>query len=60
MLYSVTNKQSNDWLPEEDDAHAGDGGRGSTAQVVGLKQEVDVWAELNALTAWHCQQTVVI
>lgn len=47
-------------LPEEDDAHAGDGGGGSTAQVMGLEQEVDIRAELNAFSARHRQQTVVV
>lgn len=40
-------------LPEENHAHAGDGGWRGAAQIVGLKQEVDVGAKLNPLTAGH-------
>lgn len=47
-------------LPEEDHAHAGDGGWWGAAQIVGLKQEVDVGAELNPLTAGHREQAIII
>ena len=46
--------------PQEDHAHSGDGGRGGTAQIVCLKQEVDVGAKLDSLSRGHGQETVVV
>lgn len=46
--------------PEEDHAHAGYRGWRRAAEVVSLEQEVDVGPELDALSAGHGQQPVVI
>lgn len=46
--------------PEEDHAHARYGGRRGATEVVGLEEEVDVGSELDALSAGHGQQPVVI
>lgn len=49
-----------DLVPEEDHAHARDGGRRGTAEIVRLEQEVDIWAKLDALAAGHGEQAVVV
>ena len=46
--------------PQEDHAHSGDGGRGGRAQIMRLKQEVDVGPKLDSLSGGHGQETVVI
>lgn len=51
LIYSV---------PEEDHSHSRNGGRRSTAQVMGLKQEVHVRSELDPLSRWHGKKPVVI
>lgn len=52
-------KQTND-RPEEDHAHARYGGRRGAAEVVSLEEKVDVGSELDALSAGHRQQPVVV
>lgn len=47
-------------VPEEDHSHSRNGGRGGTAQVMGLKQEVHIRSKLDSLSGWHGKEPVVI
>lgn len=47
-------------VPEEDHSHSRNGGRGGTAQVMGLKQEVHVRSKLDPFSRRHGKEPVVI
>lgn len=54
-----THEDWKDW-PEKDHAHAGYGGGWGTAEVVSFKQKVNVGSELDAFSAGHGQQPIII
>ena len=47
-------------VPEKDHAHTRDGSWRGTTQVMRLKQEVHIRAELDPLTRGHGEQSIVI
>jgi hypothetical protein len=46
--------------PQEDHSHSGYSSWRGTAEIMSLKQEVNIWSKLDTLPRWHGKKTVII